>query len=61
MTEEEYIETKALGTITSAINTLSDLVPANLKGIISDEEYSKVMPTLCEWQDRLFKKTNIDE
>lgn len=53
MTEKEYIKVKALGTITAAINTLRDLVPANLKEVITKEEYSKVMPTLYDWQERL--------
>ena len=34
MTEQEYINTKALGTITAAINTLKDLCVENLKDTI---------------------------
>ena len=62
MTEEEYIKTKSLGTITAAINTLRDLIPENLKEVITKDEYSKVMPTLCNWQERLYQqiKTKID-
>lgn len=62
MTEEEYIKTKSLGTITAAINTLRDLIPGNLKEVITKDEYSKVMPTLYDWQERLYQqiKTKID-
>jgi hypothetical protein len=59
MTEKEYIKVKALGTITAAINTLRDLDPANLKEVITEEEYSKVMPTLYDWQKRLFKQIEV--
>ena len=48
MTEKECIKVKALGTITAAINTLKDLVPDNLEEVIAKDEYSKVIPTLCE-------------
>jgi hypothetical protein len=60
MTEQEYIKVKALGTITAAINTLKDLVPANLDDVITTEEYSKVMPTLWDWQERLFNQIETD-
>ena len=60
MTEKEFIKVKALGTITAAINTLRDLVPANLKDVITEEEYSKVMPTLCDWQERLFEQIETE-
>lgn len=56
MTEQEYINTKALGTITAAINTLKDLCPENLKDTIKDGESKKVFGTLNDWQDRLFKQ-----
>jgi len=59
MTEQEYINTKALGTITSAINTLRDLVPENLKDTINEGELKKVYGTLHDWQDRLFKQIKI--
>jgi len=59
MTEQDYIKVKALGTITAAINTLKDLVPANLEDVITKEEYSKVIPTLYDWQERLFKDIKI--
>jgi len=61
MKEQEYIDTKALGTITSAINTLKDLVPENLKDTIRDGEYKKALGTLCDWQERLFEKIEIEE
>ena len=57
MTEQEYINTKALGTITAAINTLKDLCTENLKDTIKDGESKKVLGTLYGWQDRLFKQT----
>lgn len=60
MTEKEYIKVKVLGTITAAINTLRDLVPANLEDIITKEEYSKVMPTLYDWQERLFEQIETE-
>lgn len=60
MTEKEYIKVKALGTITAAINTLKDLVPANLEDVITKEEYSKVMPILCDWQERLFEQIETE-
>ena len=60
MTEKEYINAKALGTITAAINTLKDLCPGNLKGIIKKSEYDKVIPTLCKWQDRLWKNIECE-
>lgn len=59
MTEKEYINTKALGTINSAINTLKDLCVENLKEIIKDGESKKVLGTLYDWQDRLFKQIEI--
>ena len=61
MTEKEYIKAKALGTITAAINTLKDLVPEIMDDVITKEEYRKVMPTLTEWQQRLFDKIEISE
>ena len=60
MTEKEFIKVKALGTITAAINTLRDLVPANLKEVIAEEECSKVMPTLYDWQERLFEQIETE-
>ena len=45
MTEQEYINTKALGTITAAINTLKDLCAENLKDTIKEGE-SKKQPFL---------------
>ena len=51
MTEQEYINTKALGTITAAINTLKDLCAENLKDTIKDGESKKVLGTLYDWQD----------
>jgi hypothetical protein len=59
MTEQQYINTKALGTITAAINALKDLVPANLKSVIKEGESEKVFETLCEWQSRLYKQNKI--
>lgn len=58
MTEQEYINTKALGTITAAIHILRDLVQDNLKDIIKGGESKKVFGTLHDWQERLF--TSID-
>ena len=60
MTEQEYINAKALGTITAAINTLEDLVPENLKDTIKTGETKKVMGTLCDWQERIFKQVEIN-
>ena len=60
MTDKEYIKVKALGTITAAINTLRDLVPDNLEEVITKEEYSKVIPTLCDWKERLFKQIETE-
>lgn len=59
MTEKEYINAKALGTITSAINTLKDLVPENLEGII-DERYHNIMNTLYAYQEKLFDIIEVD-
>ena len=56
MTDQEYINIKALGTITAAINTLKDLCPENLKDTIKEGENKKVLGTLYNWQERLFKK-----
>lgn len=56
MTDQEYINIKALGTITAAINTLKDLCPENLKDTIKEGESKKVLGTLYDWQERLFKK-----
>ena len=61
MTEQEYINTKALGTITAAINTLKDLCAENLKDTIKDGESKKVLGTLYDWQDRLFKQTETKQ
>ena len=61
MKEQEYVNTKALGTITAAINVLKDLTPENLKNIIKDGEKKKVFGTLHDWQDRLFKEIEISE
>jgi len=61
MTEKQYIEVKALGTITAAINTLRDLVPANLTHIIKESEAKKTIGTLMEWQDRLFEVLQINQ
>jgi hypothetical protein len=59
MTEKEYVNAKALGTITSSINTLKDLVPENLEGII-DERYLDIMNTLYEYQEKLFDTIELD-
>lgn len=59
MKEQEYINTKALGTITAAINALDDLVLENLTNTIKKGERKKVLGTLCEWQERLFKQIKI--
>lgn len=61
ITEEQYIKTKALGTVTAAINVLKDLVPENLEGIIEDGEMAKVANKLHLWQERLFKEVNIQD
>lgn len=61
MTESDYIKATALGKVTSAINVLSDMVPENLKDVITDEEYSKVLPTLSKWRDRLRDHVKITE
>ena len=60
MTEQEYINTKALGTITAAINTLNDLVPEILPEIIKEGESKKVMDTLYNWQNRLFRQIKTE-
>lgn len=60
MTEQEYIEAKALGSITAAINVLRDLVPANLKEVIRDDEGRQVFHTLSLWQERLFEIINTE-
>lgn len=57
MTEQEYINVKALGTITATINTLRDLVPEILPETIKEGESKKVLGTLYDWQDRLFRQT----
>ena len=57
MTEQEYINVKALGSITSAINILKDIVPGNLE-VITTEEYIKVMSILCRTQLKL--ENNIE-
>lgn len=60
MTEQQYINTKALGTITAAINTLRDLVPEILPETIKEGESKKVMGTLYDWQGRLFRQINTE-
>ena len=57
MKRQEYINTKALGTITAAINVLKDLHTENLKDIIKEGESEKVFATLYDWQKRLFDQT----
>ena len=42
--------------LTSAINTLEDLEPENLKDTIKAGETKKVLGTLYDWQERLFKQ-----
>ena len=59
MTEQEYINAKALATITAAINILEDLVPENLKDTIKAGETKKALGTLSDWQARLFKQVEI--
>jgi hypothetical protein len=54
MTEKDYINATVLGKITAAIAVLRELCKENLTHVITDEEWSKVTPTLCEWQERLF-------
>ena len=61
MTEKDYINTKALGTITAAINTLRDLVPAILTSVMNEKSYGTVMATLYSWQERLFDKIELDD
>lgn len=61
MTEQDYINTKALGTVTAGINALRDLCPANLKEVIHEGEYEQAMSMLCQWQDRLHEVVNITE
>lgn len=61
MTENDYIKAKALGSITSAIKTLQDLVPENLNSVIIDSEHKKVMSILDNWQTRLFEQIETSE
>ena len=61
MKTKDYIKAKALGTINSAIHTLSDLVPKNLESIIKEDEYSIVLETLTNWQDRLYSDIETEE
>ena len=60
MTEQEYVNVKALGTITAAINALKDLTPTNLRGIIKEGDQKKVFGTLCEWRDGLHKNIKVN-
>jgi hypothetical protein len=60
MTEQDYINATALGKITSAIAVLRELCKENLTHVITDEEWSKVTPTLCDWQERLFTLVDIE-
>lgn len=59
MTEDEYIKTKALGTITSAINTLSDVTPQIMLDIVPESEYFEVMQKLKIWQSRIFDQVQL--
>lgn len=61
MKEQDYINTKALGTVTAAINVLRDLTHKSLSSIIKEGENKQVMGTLYEWQGRLLKSINIDD
>jgi hypothetical protein len=63
MTENEYMKAKSLGHITSAINGLQEVSSYRdfLPDIIKPEEYKHVLPTLCKWQERLFKSIEINE
>ena len=59
MTEKEYIHAQALETIRAAKRVLSDLVPENLKDVITDDEIKKVFSTLYEWEHRISQKIII--
>lgn len=61
MKEQEYINTKALGTVMAAIHVLNDLDHDNLKGIIKEGEAKQAIGTLYDWQDRLFKQIQVKE
>ena len=61
MTEQEYIDTEALGYVKSMTSILKMLVPESLKHIIKDGELKKVGGTLYDWQDRLYKTINTEE
>lgn len=60
MKEQDYIDAKALGTITAALSTLKDLTPANLKDIMTEDEHKIVMSTIDKWQLNLFNKFSSD-
>ena len=61
MTEQDYINVQALGTIKAALGVLRDLDPENLKDIILDGEQKKVTGTLHDWYDRLREVINTEE
>ena len=56
MTEKEYIHAQALETIRAGKRVLSDLVPANLKDVMTDDEVKKVFKILGVWDERLSQK-----
>jgi len=59
MKEKDYINAKALGTVTATINTLNDLVPANLDKICLESEYIQVFTILNKWQKNLYNSIKI--
>ena len=56
MTEQEYIHAQALETIRAGKRVLRDLVPANLKDVMTDDEVKKVFKILGVWEERLSQK-----
>jgi phage pi2 protein 07 len=55
MTEQEYINTKDLGIISSAKNVLRELIPETSE-IVNKKEYQEVMKLISKWERNHFAK-----
>ncbi|AEL24336.1 hypothetical protein [Cyclobacterium marinum] len=60
MKEQEYIKSKALGTITAATRVLNDIVTENLGGDITQRDLATVLNLMDKWKERLRAGTKIE-
>mgnify|MGYP003632183739 CR=1 FL=1 len=60
ISEQEYIHTKDLGILASAIKVLQELIPENSE-VIDKKDYDEIMRLLIIWEMEHFDKIKIHQ